>query len=59
MKSMLLDIEHRIEGGVRLLSRTVTAANIGEGDAAGPLAEIEAAYDGVTIGSYPFSNIER
>lgn len=58
MKSMLLDIEHRIEGGALLLSRTVIAPNLGEGDAAGPLAEIEAANDGVTIGSYPFSNKE-
>jgi len=56
MKSMLLDIEHRIEGGAKLFSRTVTAPNVGEGDAAGPLADIQAAHEGVTIGSYPFSN---
>jgi len=58
MKSMLLDIEHRIEGGAQLLSRTVTAPNIGEGDAAAPLAEIEAAHAGVSLGSYPFANVE-
>jgi len=58
MKSMLLDIGHRIEGGTQILSRSVKAANIGEGDAAAPLAAIEAAYEGVTLGSYPFSNAE-
>jgi len=31
---------------------------IGEGDAAGPLAEIEKTYQGVSIGSYPFFNAE-
>jgi len=58
MKSMLLDVPHRIEGGTQLLSRSVTAPNIGEGDAAAPLAEIEAAHQGVSIGSYPFYNDE-
>lgn len=56
MKSMLADITHRIEGGAEVFSVTVTAENIGEGDAAAALAEIEAAHDGVTIGSYPFFN---
>lgn len=54
MKGMLLDIGHRIHGGAKVFSRTVLAAGIGEGDAAKPLAEIEAALDGVSIGSYPF-----
>ncbi|MEP1229428.1 MAG: molybdopterin-binding protein [Litorimonas sp.] len=58
MKSMLLDIEHRIEGGVRLESRTVTAKGIGEGDAAERLALIESQHEGVSIGSYPFFNAE-
>ena len=58
MKGMLPDIERRIEGGAKVFSRTVTAANIGEGDAAGPLADIEKAYAGVSIGSYPFFNEE-
>ena len=58
MASMLLDIEHRIEGGTQLLSRTVMASNIGEGDAAAPLAAIEAEHEGVSIGSYPFFNAE-
>ena len=56
MRGMLPDIEHRIKGGAKVYWRTVTAEGIGEGDAAAPLAEIEKAYDGVSIGSYPFFN---
>jgi len=56
MKSMLADIEHRIEGGAKVYSRTVEASNIGEGDAAKALGELEKAYAGVNIGSYPFFN---
>ena len=56
MKSMLVDIEHRIEGGAKVYSRTVEASNIGEGDAAKALGELEKAYEGVNIGSYPFFN---
>ena len=58
MRAMLLDVEHRIEGGAKVYSRTVTASGIGEGDAAAPLAEIERAYEGVSIGSYPFFNAD-
>ena len=58
MRAMLPDIEHRIEGGAMVYSRTVTASDVGEGDAAGPLAEIEKTYQGVSIGSYPFFNAE-
>lgn len=56
MKSMLVDIEHRIEGGAKVYSRTVEAPNVGEGDAAKPLADIEKKFEGVSIGSYPFFN---
>ena len=58
MKGMLPDIEHRINGGAKVYSRTVEAAGIGEGDAAAPLAEIEKDYEDVSIGSYPFFNAE-
>ena len=58
MKGMLSDIEHRIEGGAKVFSRTIMAAGIGEGDAAAPLAEIEKAHAGVSIGSYPFFNAD-
>lgn len=56
MKAMLMDISGRIQGGAEVFSVTVTAENIGEGDAAAGLAGIEAAHDGVSIGSYPFFN---
>ena len=58
MTGMLADIGHRIKGGASVHSITVTAAGIGEGDAAAPLAQIEAKYEGVSIGSYPFFNAE-
>ncbi len=58
MRGMLEDIAHRIEGGAKTYSVTVTAEGIGEGDAAAPLAEIEKTYLGVSIGSYPFFNDE-
>lgn len=58
MRGMLPDIEHRIKGGAKVYSRTVTAEGIGEGDAAAPLAAIEAQYEGVSIGSYPFFNAD-
>lgn len=58
MKGMLVDIERRIEGGQAVHSVTVLAESIGEGDAAKPLAEIEAQYEGISIGSYPFFNDE-
>ncbi len=58
MRGMLPDIEHRIKGGAKVYSRTVTAEGIGEGDAAAGLAEIEKAHAGVSIGSYPFFNAD-
>lgn len=58
MKGMLPDIQHRIKGGAKVYSRTVTAEGIGEGDAAAGLAEIEKAFDGVSLGSYPFFNAD-
>ncbi|MEM7729232.1 MAG: molybdopterin-binding protein [Pseudomonadota bacterium] len=58
MRGMLADIGHRIEGGAETHQITVTCEGIGEGDAAAPLAMIEAAHPGVAIGSYPFFNDE-
>jgi len=55
---MLADITHRIEGGSTVYQVTVSASGIGEGDAASPLADIETAYPGVSIGSYPWFNDE-
>ena len=58
MRGMLADIDHRIEGGPKTYQITVTCAGIGEGDAAAPLAKIEANHPGVSLGSYPFFNDE-
>lgn len=58
MRGMLPDIERRIEGGATVYSRTVAANGVGEGDAAAPLAEIERAHPGVSVGSYPFFNAQ-
>jgi molybdenum cofactor synthesis domain-containing protein len=58
MRGMLADIDHRIKGGPKTYQITVTCAGIGEGDAAAPLAKIEANHLGVSLGSYPFFNDE-
>lgn len=58
MRGMLADITHRIEGGAKVHQITVSASDIGEGDAAAGLADIEAAHPGVSIGSYPWFNDE-
>jgi len=58
MRGMLPDITHRIKGGAEVYQITVSASGIGEGDAAAPLAEVEAKYEGVSIGSYPWFNDE-
>ena len=58
MRGMLPDITHRIEGGATVFQITVAVSNVGEGDAAARLSEIEMAYPGVSIGSYPWFNDE-
>jgi len=58
MRGMLADITHRIEGGATIHQITVTCEGVGEGDAAAPLAQIEADHPGVSVGSYPFFNDE-
>ena len=56
MRGMLDDITHRIEGGAKVYQITVSAPDIGEGDVAARLAEIEKSFSGVSIGSYPWFN---
>ena len=56
MRGMLEDVHHHIEGGAEVHQITVSAPGIGEGDTAARLAEIEAAYPGVSLGSYPWFN---
>ena len=58
MRGMLSDITHRIEGGAKIFQITVSVNNVGEGDAAARLAEIEASHPGISIGSYPWFNDE-
>ncbi|MDX1717898.1 MAG: competence/damage-inducible protein A [Anderseniella sp.] len=53
MQSMLEAATPKLTGGKKMLSRTVPL-NLGEGDVAAPLKAIQAAHDGVMIGSYPF-----
>ncbi|MEL6688548.1 MAG: molybdopterin-binding protein, partial [Pseudomonadota bacterium] len=53
MRGMLADIGHRIEGGAQTYQISITCEGIGEGDAAKGLADIEAAFPGVSVGSYP------
>ncbi|MCF6216493.1 MAG: molybdopterin-binding protein [Emcibacter sp.] len=53
MQAMLLDIETRIEGGHKMLSKAIHVYE-GESHFAEILAEVEQAFPGVTLGSYPF-----
>jgi molybdenum cofactor synthesis domain-containing protein len=53
MQAMLEAIGSQLERGQPMLSATVTA-NIGEGDLARPLKEIQERHPDVVIGSYPF-----
>jgi molybdenum cofactor synthesis domain-containing protein len=53
MHSMMEAVTPKLTGGKKMLSRTVTL-NLGEGDVAKRLKEIQQAHDGVMIGSYPF-----
>ena len=53
MQSMLEAATPKLTGGRKMLSRTVPL-NLGEGDVAQRLKEIQQAHEGVMIGSYPF-----
>jgi molybdenum cofactor synthesis domain-containing protein len=53
MQSMMEAITPKLTGGKKMLSRTVTL-NLGEGDVARRLKEIQQTHWGVMIGSYPF-----
>ena len=56
MKAMLEDIAPRLETGRVVISKTVKADGLKEGDIAMPLAEIAKAYPKVSFGSYPWFN---
>jgi molybdenum cofactor synthesis domain-containing protein len=53
MHAMLEGIVPQLKGGRPLLSLTITA-DMGEGDLAPHLVEVESAHGGVAIGSYPY-----
>ncbi|SLN32495.1 Nicotinamide-nucleotide amidohydrolase PncC [Roseovarius albus] len=52
-EAMLADLLPRLTGGDPILSQSIQVLR-GEGDIAGPLAEIAARFDALSIGSYPF-----
>ena len=53
MQAMLEEAGKQLVGGVQLASRTLVA-HVPEGDLGGPLSDVQARYDTVSIGSYPF-----
>jgi molybdenum cofactor synthesis domain-containing protein len=53
MQAMFEGVRHRLSGGRPMLSRTV-AAHIGEGVIAKDLGALQARYEDLEIGSYPF-----
>ena len=58
MRAMLIDVQDRLETGIKLYSIAVMAEGISEGDAALPLSMIEKSYNNVILGSYPNFNSE-
>lgn len=58
MRAMLIDVQDRLETGIKLYSIAVMAEGISEGDAALPLCMIEKSYNNVILGSYPNFNSE-
>lgn len=53
MQSMLLDIENRISGGAKILSKAIHVFE-GESKFADILSEVENQFENLSIGSYPF-----
>ena len=53
MNAMMEDVAKRLTKGVPMQSRSIEFLG-GEGDVAKPLGDIQKAYPGVVIGSYPF-----
>lgn len=53
MQSMLLDLETRISGGSKIASKSIHVFQ-GESKFANILSEVEANFEHLTIGSYPF-----
>jgi molybdenum cofactor synthesis domain-containing protein len=58
MQAMFEGLRHRLAGGKPMLSRTV-AAHVGEGVIARDLGALQARYEDLEIGSYPFVHQNR
>jgi molybdenum cofactor synthesis domain-containing protein len=54
MRGMLEDVGPRLEGGSVVRSRSVRGRGVKEGDIGAPLAALQGALQGVSLGSYPF-----
>ncbi len=54
MQGMLEDIGWRLEGGARMLSRTLKLEGAGEGSIAALLEGVALAHPALSLGSYPF-----
>ena len=53
MQATFNELRHRLKGGARMLSRSVSCA-LGEGTIAKDLAALQQRYDDLEIGSYPY-----
>jgi molybdenum cofactor synthesis domain-containing protein len=53
-RAMLEDVGTRLEGGVIVISATVKAKGLREGDVAADLSDIAGAHPDVSVGSYPW-----
>ena len=56
MRAMLEDIVHRLETGKIIISKTIKAENLKEGDIAFSYGEIAKKYPELSLGSYPWFN---
>jgi molybdopterin-biosynthesis enzyme MoeA-like protein len=53
MQAIFNELSHRLKGGDKVLSRSVSCA-LAEGTIANPLAELQDRYADLEIGSYPY-----
>jgi molybdenum cofactor synthesis domain-containing protein len=53
MQATFTELRHRLKGGAKMLSRSVSCS-LGEGVLAKGLSELQARYDDLEVGSYPY-----
>ena len=58
MTGMLEDVGPRLKGGAPVVSRTLRVTGVGEGTLAEPLAAVARAHRSLSLGSYPFFDVE-